>query len=44
MRIGLGEKARKGSDQHGSVVGRRLFKIIKDPWVKDCSINRGERW
>ena len=36
MRIGLGEKARKGLDHGDSVVGRRLFKIIKDPSRKVC--------
>ena len=30
MRIGLGEKARKGLDHADSVVGRRLLKIIKN--------------
>ena len=36
MRIGLGEKARKGLDHADSVVGRRWFKIIKNLGLKDC--------
>ena len=36
MRISVGEKARKGLDHADSVVGRRLLKIIEDPWVEDC--------
>ena len=44
MRISVGEKARKGSDHGDSVLGRRLLKIIKNLGLKDCSINRRERW
>jgi hypothetical protein len=36
MKIGLGEKARKGLDRADSVVGRRLLKIIKNLLLKVC--------
>ena len=36
MRIGMGQKAKKGLDHADSVVGRRLLKIIKNLGPKDC--------